>query len=123
MLDDINCGNAIISFVPHIQMNDVGHGIPLSPLDCTDGQTKSGVVGHHSSWTTHTVEKRRACHNIIALGRHIWSNDFGSGMSSWHLNSTYGQLNDVECGMSSLNLNNTDVRTKLAMEFCHCPLT
>ena len=83
MSDDVGCGNAIISFVLHTRMNNVGRGIPLSPMDCTHGKTTSGVAGHHSSWTTHTVGQRRAWLNIIALGKQKWLNDFKRDMTSW----------------------------------------
>ena len=68
-------------------MNDVGSGIPLSPLDCTPGQTTSRVVGYHSSLTTHIVGQRQVWNNIIALEKHKRLNDFARGMSSWPYDS------------------------------------
>ena len=67
MSDDVGCGNAIISFVLHTQMNNIGRGIPLSHLDCTHGKTTSGMADQHSSWTTQKVGRRRAWPNITAL--------------------------------------------------------
>ena len=64
-------------------MNNVKRGILLSPLDCTHGQTTSGVASNNSSWTTQTVGRGEAWHNIKAFGMHKWSNDFGQGMPSW----------------------------------------
>uniref|UniRef100_A0A494G8P9 Uncharacterized protein n=1 Tax=Solanum lycopersicum TaxID=4081 RepID=A0A494G8P9_SOLLC len=44
------------------------------------------------------VERRRACHDITALGRHARSNDVGSGMTSQPLDVTHGQtLLGVAC--------------------------
>ena len=37
---------------------------------------------HQRLWTAHTKERRRACHDITALGQHTWSNDIGRGMTS-----------------------------------------
>ena len=39
-------------------------------------------------WEAHTVERRRAWHDITALGRHARSNDIGRGMTSPPLDST-----------------------------------
>ena len=56
-------------------------------------------------WTARTVKKRRAWHDITALGQHTWSNDVGRGMTSlpwtartieklraWHDITALGQL-------------------------------
>ena len=64
---------------------NVGRGMTLPPLDSTHGRTTSGVAFHHGPSTTHTVERRRAWHAIIALGR-IGSNDVGRSMPSSLLN-------------------------------------
>ena len=50
------------------QSNDVGRGMPSSPLGSTHGRTTSGVACHHSPWTANTVERRRAWQPIIAIG-------------------------------------------------------
>ena len=39
-------------------------------------------------WEAHTVERRRAWHDITAFGRHAGSNDIGRGMTSPPLDST-----------------------------------
>ena len=98
MSDDVGCGNSIISFVLHTQMNNIGRGIPLSHLDCTHGKTTSGMAGQHSSWKTKTVGRRRAWPNITALGKHKRLNDFRNGMTSWPLDSTHNQtMSGIEC--------------------------
>ena len=65
--------HAIIAFVEHTQSNDVGHGMPSSPLGSTQDRTMSGVACHHRLWAAHTVERRRAWHDITALGQHTRS--------------------------------------------------
>ena len=84
----------------HTRSYDIEHGMTSLPLDCTHGQTTSGVACHHRLWAAHTVEgcrawhaviafglvdtvgRRRAWHAIIALGRQTWSNDVRRGMPS-----------------------------------------
>ena len=68
------------------------------PLDSTHGRTTSGVACHHRIWAAHTVERRQACHAIIASGKHPQSNDVRSGMTSPPLDSTYGRTTSgVKC--------------------------
>ena len=71
--------------------NDVGLGIPSSPLGSTHGRPTSGVACHHRLWTVHTVERRRAWHAIIAFGQQTRSNDVGRGMPSSLLGCTHGR--------------------------------
>ena len=80
--DDVDCGNAIIAFVLHTRMNDVGRGIPSSPLDCTQGQITSGVERHHIYAKIEKIGQRRVWHVIITTGKHIQSIDVGRGMPS-----------------------------------------
>ena len=61
------------------------------PLDSTHGQTTSGVACNHRLWAAHTVERHRAWHAILALGRQTPSNDVKRGMPSSPLGSTNGQ--------------------------------
>ena len=56
--------HAIIALGQHTRSDDVGRGMPLSPLDSIDGS------------------RRRAWHSIIALGQHTWSDDIGRGIPS-----------------------------------------
>ena len=61
------------------------------PLDSTHGRTTSGVACDHRFWAAHTVERRRALHAIIALGRQTRSNDVRRDMPLSPLGSTHGQ--------------------------------
>ena len=63
--------------------------MPSSPLGSTNGLTTSGVDCQHHLWAAHTVERRRAWHAIIALGRHTRSNDVRRDMPSPPLDSTH----------------------------------
>ena len=87
-----------------------------SPLDSTDGRT-SGVTCHHCLWTTHTVERRRTWHVIIAFGLA----DTVGWRRAWHAIIALGRQtrsNDVRHGMSSLPLGRTDGRTASGVA-CH----
>ena len=46
---------------------------------------------HHRPWTAHTVGRRRAWHDITALGQHTRSNDAGHDMPLPPLDNTHGQ--------------------------------
>ena len=69
-------------------VRNVECGITSPPLDCTHGQTTSGVACNHRLWAAQTVERHQVWHAIIALGRQTWSNDVGRGMPSLPLGST-----------------------------------
>uniref|UniRef100_A0A3Q7GTG3 Uncharacterized protein n=1 Tax=Solanum lycopersicum TaxID=4081 RepID=A0A3Q7GTG3_SOLLC len=56
--------------------NDVGRGMPSSPLGSTSGRTPSGMACHHRLWAAQTVERHWTWHDITALGHHPWS--------TWH---------------------------------------
>ena len=100
--------HAIIAFGQHKRSNEVGRGIPSSPLCSTGGrtasgvachhrlwaahrQTTSGVACHHRLWEAHTVERRQAWHAIIDFGQHKRSNDIWRGILSSPLGSTHGR--------------------------------
>ena len=83
--------HAIIAFGKHTRSNDIRRGMPSSPVGSTHGRTTSGVACHHHLWATQTVERRRAWHEITALGLHRRSNDVGCGMTSLSLDRTHGQ--------------------------------
>ena len=72
-------------------MNDVGRGMPSSPLASTNDRTTPGVGCHHRLWAVQTVERCRALHNIIALGRQTRTNDVRHDMPSPPLDSTHGR--------------------------------
>ena len=84
--------HAITAFGQHIRSNDVGRGMPSSPLGSTHGRTTSGVACYHRLWAAQTVERRRAGHAITALRLHARSNDVRCGMTSPPLDSTHGQI-------------------------------
>ena len=71
--------------------NDVGRGMPSSPLGSTYGRTTSGVACYHRLWAAHTVDRRRVWHAIIAFGQHTRLHNVGRGMSSSPLGSTHGR--------------------------------
>ena len=76
------------------------------PLDSTYGWTTSGMTCNHRLWAAHTVERCRAWHAIIALGRKIRSNDVRHGMPSSPLGSTNGRkTSGVACHHSPWTAN------------------
>ena len=79
----------IIAYGQQTRSNNVGCGMTSPPLDSTHGRTTSGVTCHHRLWTAHTVEQRRAWHDITVLGLHARSDDFRRGMTSLPLDSTH----------------------------------
>ena len=83
--------HAIIAFGQQTRSNDIGRGMPSSPLGSTDGRTMSGVACHHRHLVAHTVERRRAWHAIIAFVKHTRSNNVGQGMTSPPLDSTHSR--------------------------------
>ena len=51
-----------------------------------------------SLWTTHTDDRRRAWHVIIALGLLILLDDMKRGMPTWPLGSTHGRtMSGITC--------------------------
>ena len=71
--DKVWASHAIITFGQHTRSNDIGRGIPSSPLGSTDGRTTS------------------AWHVIIAFVRQTRSNDVGHGVPASPLCSTHGR--------------------------------
>ena len=65
--------------------------MPTPSLDSTHGRTTLGVACHHRLWAAHTVERRRAWHAIIALGRQTRLDDVRRDMPSPPLDSTHGR--------------------------------
>ena len=84
------CHN-ITAFGQHIRSNEVGHGMPSSPLGSTHGRTTLGVACHHILWTAHTVELYRVWFYVTAVGLHAQSNDVGRRIPSLPLRSTHSQ--------------------------------
>ena len=79
----------ITALALHSWSDDVGRGMTSLPLDTTHGRTTSDVECHHSHWVAHTVERRRAWHAIIALGRQTRSNNVRREMPSPPLDSIH----------------------------------
>ena len=75
----------------HTRSNNVGRGMPSSPLGSTNGQTTSGKACQHHIWAAHTIERRRAWHASIAFGQHTRSKDVKRGMTSPPLDSAHGR--------------------------------
>ncbi|TMW83361.1 hypothetical protein EJD97_001925 [Solanum chilense] len=78
-----------------ITQEDVGRGMPLSPLCSTHIQTMSGVTYHNrpseAHRTTQMVGRHRAWYFIIAIGKNTQLDYICRGMPSWPLESTHGR--------------------------------
>ena len=59
--------HAIIAHGLQIRLNDVRSDISSPPLDNTYGRSTLGRACHHRLWAAHTVERRRAWHDISRL--------------------------------------------------------
>ena len=83
--------HAIIALGRQTRSNDVRHDMPSQPLDNTHSRMTPSVACHHHLRESHTVKRRRAWHEITALGQHTRSNDVRRDMTSPHLDSTHGK--------------------------------
>ena len=92
MIERCRAWHAINTLGQHTRKNDVGHGMTSSPLGSTHGQTTSGVACHNRLKAAHTVERRRAWHDITAFVQHTRSNDIVRGMPPSPLGSTHGRM-------------------------------
>ena len=70
----------IITLWHHTPLDNVGHGIPSSPLGSTHNWTTLGVAFHHSPWKAYTLEQRGVWHVIFAIGQHPRLDDVGRGI-------------------------------------------
>ncbi|TMW83133.1 hypothetical protein EJD97_002798 [Solanum chilense] len=61
----------------YIGSNDVGHGMPSSPLDSIHGRTTSSMACYHHLRTAHIVRQHQAWNAITALGQHTRTNYIG----------------------------------------------
>ena len=84
--------HAIIALGRQTRSDDVGRGMPSSPLNSTDGRPSSGVACYHRPSIENAVERRWELHAIIAFGQHTRSNDVGCGMRSPPLDRTQGRM-------------------------------
>ena len=91
----------INTFGQHLRSNDVGRDMPSPPLDSTHGRKTLGVALHHRPCTARTVGRRRAWHDITALGLHRRSNDVRCGMTSPSLESIHDQKTSGMAGHNS----------------------
>ena len=121
----------ITAFGQHTRSNDIRHDIPSSPLGSTHSQMTFGVACHYRGWAAHTIERRRAWHDITSLGMHAWSDDVGQGITSpaldstlgrqrqaWHEITAFGQhtrSNDIGHGIPSSPLGSTHGQTTLGV--------
>ena len=88
----------IIAFEQHTQLKDVERGMLSSPLGSTHGRMTLGVACHLRLWAAHTVERRRAWHDITSLGQNTRSDYVGLGMTSPPSDSTHGRMmSSVAC--------------------------
>ena len=124
--------HAIIAFGQHTWSNDVGHGMPSSPLGCrndrtmssvachhrrwtsSNSQTALGVACHHPPWTTNKVKRRREWHAIITFGQHRRANNVRRGIPSSPLGSTHGRMTlGVACHHTPWTTNTIEQRRAL----------
>ena len=111
--------HAIITLGQHKRSNDVGRGMPSSPLNDKHGRTTSAVACHHHLWTAQTVGRRRAWHSFGALGRQ--TNRTTSGKECHHLLWAVRTVDIVGRGMPSCPLDTTHDRTKSVVACHHSP--
>ena len=72
--------HAIIALGRQTRSNDVGRGMPSSPLGSNYDRTASGMASNHRLWAAHRVERRRTGHAIITFWQNKWSNNVRRGM-------------------------------------------
>ena len=82
----------ISAFGQHTRSNDVGRDMPSPLLESTQRQTTLGVSCEHRLKAAHTVERRRAWHDITTFGQHTRSNDVRRDMPSPPLDSTHDRM-------------------------------
>ena len=65
--------HAIIALGQHTRLDDVGRGIPSSPLEIIHDQTMLGMACYHHPWTADMIRSRRVWHASMDLGKHTRS--------------------------------------------------
>ena len=83
--------HTIIAFGLHTQLNDVGRGMPSSPIGSTHGRTTLGMACHYCHWNTYMIILRWSKHSIISLGQHTLLDVLGCGMPSLPLDGKHGR--------------------------------
>ena len=106
----------INAFDQHLWSNDIGRDMPSPPLDNTLSKMTSGVACHHRHWAAHTVERRRAWHDITSLGLHAWSEDVGRGMTSPPLDNTHVRERRARHDITALGQHTRSATSSVA---CH----
>ena len=81
----------ITSFGQQTRSNNIGREMPSLLLDFTFGQTTSGEACHHRFKAAQTLERRRARHDLTALGMHARSKNVRRGMMSPPFESTHNR--------------------------------
>ena len=86
------------------QSDDISCGIQSSPLGSTHGSTTSSVACHYQPLRAYIIGRRRAWHDIIALGMNTQSDDVGRGMLSSPLYRTHDSTTSgVACAQAHTN--------------------
>ena len=111
--------HAIIAFGQHKRSNDVERGMPSSPLGSTHGRTTSGMACHNRLKAAHTVERRRAWHDITAFGQHHGRTT--PGVTCHHSPWTANTVDDIRRGMPSSPLGSRNGRTMSGVACHHSP--
>ena len=94
----------IAAFREHTQSDDVGRGMPSSPLGSTHCQTTKSVACHHRPWTRYTVGLRQAWHAIMDLNQHTRSAEVEHSTTSSPLDNTRDRtMSYVACLHGSWN--------------------
>ena len=70
----------VMSLALYTEMDDIGPGIPLFPLESIHNQMMSRVACHHRHYFAHTVGQRRVWQARVSLRQHTWLDDIERGM-------------------------------------------
>ena len=112
-------------------MDDVGCGMPLSPLDCTYGVTTSGVACPHGPWATHTIGRHLGPSSLLGSKHGKTMPSITCYYRPWSAHTVgrrevlqdriaFGQHTEsdkVKRGMPSSPLNNTQDQIRLGMSW------
>ena len=96
--------HAVLVIGKHKQSDDISCGIQSSPLGSTHNRTTSSVACHYQPLRAYIIGRRRAWHDIIALGMNTQSDDVGRGMLSSPLYKTHDSTTSgVACAQAHTN--------------------
>ena len=113
--------HAITALGQYTRSDDVRSGMTSPPLGSTHDRTTSGLAFHHCLNAIHTVEQRRAWHDITSIGLHAWSEDVGRGMTSPPLDSTHVRQRRARHDITALEQHTRSAMSGVACH--HRPLT